>query len=309
MSDRMKRTQKDRAIGLMLKKVILVLAVVLAVGFIYFIGRSLFAAYNQSRLETTLAEYGALKETLRGDGLVLHRETIFKAPAAGFFENTVDDGKKVSAGMLLGYYTVKEDKTPLHAAVSGIFTRRTDGLEEVLQNLTLAAAGPGVFSYRPQQHDPAAEFKPDQTVYKIVGNLEPTRMILQFPLGQDVTELQKDQTATLSVKGRVLGECTVIDYKKDFNKLVILVEFPVFREDLLNTRQIGVDLIFTSPEGYLVPEKSLLVSAGEKGIYCVNGERIIFKTVQVLTIKNGTALVEGLQTNDMVVVNPERVKL
>jgi len=173
----------------------------------------------------------------------------------------------------------------------------------------LAAVGPETFSYRIQHHDPGSEFKTGQGVYKIVDNLAPTRLILQFPEQKETLELKKDQPASLTVDGTMLGESTVIDFKNDYNKLVVLVETDGFKEELLNKRQVEAELTLKSPSGYLVPEKSLVNHGQEKGIYCVDGEEIIFRPVQVLAVKDGTAVVEGLDPNDMVIIKPDKVKL
>lgn len=308
MSKRMARNDRARTRKTVLRLVILILVMGLAGSLVYLGGRNLMVSYSHHQQDTVLVQYGAIEQKLQGEGLVLRRETVFRAPAAGFFENMVSDGSKVSINTFLGYYLNRDEKTALRAAISGLFTRQIDGLEEVLQDINLSAAGPEIFRYRTQHHDPEAEFKPGQGLYKIVDNLEPTRLLLQFPQPKDDPQLVQDQPASLRVNGRILGECSVIDFKKDFGKLVVMVETPDFREDLLNIRQVEAELILKSPSGYLVPEESLQIKGKEKGIYCMDGEEICFKPVQVLAVREGIAVVDGLQPNDMVIVKTRQRK-
>ena len=302
MSKRMARNDRARTRKMILRLVILILVLGLTGSLVYLGGRNLMFAYHKHQRDTVLAQYGTIEQKLQGEGWVIRRETVFQAPAIGFFENMVSDGSKVSINTLLGYYLNRDEKIALRASMSGLFTRQIDGLEEVLGDINLSAAGPETFSYRTQQHDPEAEFKPGQGLYKIVDNLEPTRLLLQFPPPKDDPKLAQGQPASLRVNGRGLGKCTVIDFKNDFDKLVVMVETPDFREDLLNTRKADAELTMKSPYGYLVPEKSLLNNGKEKGIYCIDGEEICFKPVQVLAVRYGIAVVDGLQPNDMVIV-------
>jgi putative membrane fusion protein len=307
MSARQERQERVRARMKALKLAVVMLVIILAGSLVYLAGRNLVAAYHYHQHETILAQYGTIEEILQGQGLVLRHETVFAAPATGFFENMVNDGKKVRINGLVGYYISKGEKTTLKASSSGLFTRQIDGLEGVLQNVDVSAAGPEIFSYRIQYHDPEAEFKAGQGVYKIIDNLEPTRLLLQFP--QQQVTIDKNQLVSLTVDGTRLGECNIVDYKNDFQKLVVMVETADFREELLNKRQVSAELTLKSPSGYLIPEKSVINHGQEKGIYCVDGEEVTFRTVQVLAIKDGTAVVEGLQPNDMVIVKPDKIKL
>jgi putative membrane fusion protein len=295
MSKRKARNERVRTIDSFLRMLVTVAAVALAVSLVYLAGRHLLAAYSKHQRDTVLAQYGVIEQKLSGEALVLRRDKVFGGRAGGFFDYLVNDGSKFGINTPLGYYLSLGEKSTLRAAASGLFTRRIDGLEEVLQNIQLSAVGPETFAYRIQQHDPATEFKPGQGVYKIVDNLAPTRFLLQFTQHQDNPALEPGQTVSLQVNERVLGKCRVIASKQDFEKLVVLVETPHFREELLHIRQAEAVLTVSSPQGYLVPEKSLLVKGKEKGIYCLNGEEVICKPVRVLAVKDGIAVVEGLQ--------------
>lgn len=309
MSPRRERNERARLQRSILRTAVIILISALAVSLIYLAGRNTMIAYRYHQRDTVLAQYGAIEDKLQGQGLVLRRETVFKAPAAGFFENMVSDGSKVRINDLLGYYLSRGEKIALRASASGLFTRQADGLEGVLQDVTLSAAGPEIFSYHSQHHDPEAEFKPGQGVYKIVDNLAPTRLLLLFPQQKENFALKKDQPASLTVDGMRLGECRVIDFKNDFNQLVVMVETAEFREELLHERHVSAELTLKSASGYLLPEKSLLNRGPEKGIYCIDGEEIVFRPVQVLMVKDGTAVVEGLQPNEMIITKPDKVKL
>jgi putative membrane fusion protein len=309
LSNRLERRKRDHTKKTILKYALMILAIVIIAGIIYLVGKNLLTAYNYKHQETMVARYGNLEERLHGDGLVLRSETVISAPADGYFENMISDGTKVSLNTLLGYYLHNGDKTALRAPVTGLFTRQIDGLEEALQDIKLSTVGPEVFSYKTRHQDPEKEFNDGQGVCKVVNNLQNTRLILQFPLLEHNLHLEKNQTVRISVDGQPLGECTVIDFKKDFQKLVIMIETANFREELLNRRQVNVELTLNSQNGYIIPQKSLTNRGKEKGIYCIKGEEALFRPVHVLDLKGDTALVDGLQENDMVVLHPEKIKL
>jgi hypothetical protein len=210
-------------------------------GLFYGVGQNLLTAYNQQRQETVLAHYGYMEDKLQGNGLVLRSETVVPASASGFFENIVSDGQKVALHTLLGYYLCRGEKTPMRAAHHRTIYASagwTGG------GLTGCQAG--------------------QSVFKIVNNLQPTRLILQFPLQELNPKIAQNQIVALSIDGQSLGQCTVIDFKKDFKKLVMMVETADFREELLNRRQVEVMLIMNSQSGIWFLKNLCLIGARKK---------------------------------------------
>lgn len=308
MSSRMDRKDKNRKKKSIIKYALLILIITLLIILIYKVGQNLITLYNRSQRETAVLSYECLEDRLKGEGLVLRSEKTIQAPADGYFENVVTEREKVRRNDLLGYSINSGNKIAVRASVSGIFTAQVDGLEEVLHEISLQAAGPEVFKYNVQTPVPGAEIKTGQDVCKIVNNLIPTQLLLHFPQASHDLQLSEEQKVQLYVDSKLLGSFTIRDYKWDSNVLIMLVEGNEFKENLLNKRFVKVEIVLNSQKGYLVPEKSVVNRGKEKGIYCTKSEEIVFKPVKVLKRKDDKALIEGLNPTDIIIVNPGIIK-
>ncbi|CFX57331.1 Uncharacterized [Syntrophomonas zehnderi OL-4] len=308
MSDRMKRHEREIVKKRLLKCALLILILFLGTGLIYKTGQNISVWYGRKQLDTTVPIYGCLEDKLKGQGLVLRSEITVKAPTVGRFENAVAERDKVARSTLVGYYLNSGRKTALYAPTAGIYTRRVDGLEAALSDIKLASVGPEVFKYQPLLPPNTDEIKAGQGVFKIVNNLIPSLILAHFPVSDPDLTINKQQKVKLLVKDKSLGFFQVADYKRDNDEIFLLLESDDFLEELLDSRLLEVEMVYNSSDGYLVPQKSLVKRGQEKGIYCTKGENIIFKTVKVLDQKDDIAVIEGIEANDIIVVNPAAVK-
>jgi putative membrane fusion protein len=287
-----------------LKIVLLSCLALLIMGFIYQLGHNTYSIIVKLNRNIKVAEYGHMEDKISGEAIVLYKEELASAQFEGRFENMVKDREKTRKGTLLGYYISSRGQTPLRAPISGIFMRRTDGLEEVFREINLQAVSPEIFNYQTSIVAEDKPIQPGQPVYKIVNNLEPIRLLVHFPIENLDFDIVEKQQVKVFLVGKDLGRATVKELKTDFGEMLMILEFNDFQEQLLNQRYIKIELVFDSRSGYLVPEKALVEKEGKKGIYCTKDEDIIFKPVDIIKIKDGKAVVEGLNKNDMVVINP-----
>jgi len=308
LSTRLDRQNRDQHKKTIIKYSLLVLITVLAIGLIYKVGQNAITLHNRNQLQTVVARYGSLEDKLSGEGLVLRSEITVPAPANGHFENMVEEREKVARYAMLGYYIGIDNKTAMRAPAAGIFTRQVDGLEAALQDIKLEAVGPEVFKYQTVSNNPAAEIKVGQSVFKIVNNLEPTKILVHFPLKGTNHKISASQVVKLSINGQEMNYYKVLAYKKDFKELVMIVTSSEFQEDLLDQRLVKVKLLLESNTACLVPYKTLVKKDGKRGVYCTKGEDIVFKPVEVLDVKGNTAVVEGLEAIDVLITNPEILK-
>lgn len=308
MSGRMARSDKQRKRQSIIKYALFILITAMLLGLIYKVGQNMISLYNKNQRETAVLSYGCLEDRLKGEGLVLRNEAVWQAPANGRLENLVAEREKVRRHDLLGYYINSGNKIAIKASGAGIFSARLDGLEAVLQEISLQTTGLEVFKYKTQTAVPGAEIIKGQGVCKIVNNLIPSQLLLHFSPASRNMQLSKGQKVQLYVDSRQLGNFTIRDYKWDSRDLFILVEGNEFREDLLNKRLVEAEIILDSRSGYLVPEKSVVNRGKEKGIYCTKSEEIVFKPVKVLKQKDDKALIEGLNPTDIIIVNPGIIK-
>ncbi len=304
MISRKSRIERQRVRKSAIKIVLLSCLAIIILGFIYKLGQGAYSTISKLNRDIKIAESGIIEDRVPGEAIVLNQEEIAAAEYAGRFENLVKDQEKISKGRLLGYYISARGQASLHAPISGVFIRRTDGLEEVFREINLQAASPEIFKYQTRVILDDKPIQAGQIIYKIVNNLEPTRLLFHSPLERLDFDIVLNQQANVIVDGKDLGKATVKEMKQDFGEILMILEFGEFKEELLDQRYTRVDLLFDSHTGYLVPEKALVESDGQKGIYCVDREDLTFKPVNVLKSKKGKLVVEGLRSQDMLLLNP-----
>jgi len=284
--------------------VLLVGLAVIGLAFIYQIGVYAMSYYDKISRDVRVVEYGRLEDKQAAKAIFLNKEVTVAAEYDGRFENMVKDREKTSRGSLLGYYIGARGQTPIMAQASGIFSLKTDGLETVLGNLSLPVVTPEVFQYQTIPPREGEIILAGQTIYKIVDNLLPTRLLAHYPLEANNNDLQLKQQLKVVMAGKDLGKATITDLKTDFGEQLVMLELNGFREDLLNQRYVDVELVFGSYPGYIIPATALVEKEGKKGVFCTQDESIIFKAVEIVKIKDDKAVVEGLNKNDLLVINP-----
>ncbi len=278
--------------------------VVIVFGFIYRLGLNTLSTINKLSQDVKAVEYGTIEDKLAGTAIVLKKEQVTLAQAEGRFENIIQEGGKIGKGSIVGYFVNSQGQTPLRAQASGIYMRQTDGLEEVLRDINLQTVSPEVFKY--QTHKIAAEqaILAGQAVYKIVDNLEPTRILIQFPLNKVDFDVEITEQVNVIYHGKDLGKARIIEMKSDFDQLLLILEFNHFKDELLNQRYIELELVFDSQSGFMLPNKSIVERDGKKGILLANGEDISFRSIKIIKTKRDISIVEGLNKSDLVANNP-----
>ena len=287
-----------------IKIVLLVILAIISLAFIYQIGVHAISFYDKISRDVRVVEYGRLEDKQAAKAIFLNKEETVTAEYDGRFENMVKDHEKISKGSLLGYYISSQGHTPIIAHTSGIFTLKTDGLETVLGNLNLQGVGPEIFQYQTIAPREGELILAGQAVYKIVDNLTRTRLLVHYPLGDKNDDLKLKQQINVVMAGKDLGKAAIIDLKTDFGEQLMMLELTGFHEDLLNQRYVDVELVFGSYPGYILPVTALVEKEGKKGVFCTQDENIIFKAVEIIKIKDDKAVVEGLNKNDLLVINP-----
>jgi putative membrane fusion protein len=304
LSRRMARLErKDKRMSVV--RVLLLLGLgFLALGLVYRLSINTISTVSKLNRDVKVAEYGTMEDKLSGPAIVLNKEDIVPAVATGHFDNMAKDQEKISKGALLGYFVTAQGQIPLRAQESGTFMRKTDGLESVFSNMDLKAVTPEVFKYKTTEVKEDQPVLAGQPLYKIVDSLEPTRLLVHFPLDKINFDIKPGQQVKILLGGKELGNAVILDTRQDFGELLLMVKFKGFQEELLQQRFVEVEVVFNTYSGYLIPEKALIEKDGKKGIYCSNGEDITFKPVNIIKTKDGIDLVEGLKQNDMIVTNP-----
>jgi putative membrane fusion protein len=277
---------------------------IIALGIIYKFSVNTISTITRFNRDIKVVEYGTIEDKASGKAIVINNEDVVQAQSNGHFENIVKEQEKVSKGALLGYFVNAQGQTPMLAEESGTFIGKVDGLEQVFSNIDLQTVTPDIYKYKITQVKDDQPVLAGQPVFKIVDNLVPTRLLVSFPQSSIDFDVKLEQQVKIVMGGKELGNATITNIRQDFGELLLIVQFKGFQDDLLQQRFVDVDVVFDSSSGYLVPKKAVVESAGNKGIYCSNGEDISFKPVNIIKTKDDICLVEGLKQNDMIVTNP-----
>jgi putative membrane fusion protein len=295
-----RRTARNRVI----KNGLIFIAALICLGVIYKFGVSLQTALIKFNRHVEMATRGTIEDKLTAKAVIINNEEVAYASSPGQFENLVKEKEKVGRQTLLGYYLSSAGKTQIRANKSGIFVRNTDGLEDALSQLDFQSVTPEVFKYKVIDYGRQQNIETGQPIYKLVDSLVPTRLLVHFPEGAADFEIKANHKVKINMAGKEVGTAVISQIKRDFGETLLLLQFNDFREQLLGLRYIEVEVLFDSLEGFMVPEKAVTENQGKKGIYCLNGEDITFKPVQILGQKDHTLVVDGLSVNDMIVTNP-----
>lgn len=304
MSKRLARIERRTARNNLLKKVLTILFALISLGIIYKFGVDTHSKLIKLNRQVEMVNYGTVEDKLAAKAVVINSEEVAYASVAGRFENMVKDQEKVGRQSLLGYYLSSQGKIQVRAIKAGIFMLATDGLEEVFAQLDFASLTPEVFKYKALNYGRGQNLEIGQPVYKLVDNLVPTRLLVHFPQDAADFSIKANQKVNIIMAGREIGPASIREVKQESGETILLLEFTDFREQYLGLRFVEIEVLFNTLTGFLVPEKAVIEHEGKKGIYCLNGEDITFRPVQILGQKDRTLIVDGLNKNDWIVTNP-----
>jgi putative membrane fusion protein len=302
LSERKDRLEREIKRKTILKIVLIFVLLLIVVGMGVPIGRHVLTVGNKLQREVIVVKSTVLDDTLPCKALVLHVEHVVIAQHAGELENLVREQEKVRGGSLVGYLQGYKEKTPLYAPTPGMITVRTDGLEEVLQGLNLKTLGPEVFTYKSVLRDGKTVEKGD-FVLKIVDNLVSTRLALEIPSNKLTMHLKKDQSIEIILNSKQKINATLQEFEEKGENTFIIIQLDDFYTELIYQRFPEVQIVQASYLGCLIPETALAEQNGEKGVFCVKGEDLVFKKVKLVKIMDKELLVEGLEENVMILSN------
>lgn len=306
MSRRQQRLYRREKTRLILRWLIAgsltILVICLAINFCERALNSL-ARYNR---EVVSPQTGCLEETCQGDAIVMHDEETYYAPSEGYFENAVREGERVRVGSTAGFYsTVNGKRIKVEVPATGIYTKHTDGLENAFKHVPLEDLVPEAFAYKPSETVKSGHYYQGDAVFKIVDNIKPTEVLVRVQ-GLLPEQAGKDHEVVLRCGSRELGKALINRIIQLGPEHFLLLQCREFHQSLTKDRFLNLTIIFDRQEGTIIPQKALRSKGSETGIYCIEGERIYFRSVTVLKRQKDMVVVEGLQPNELIIVNSKK---
>ncbi|MEN6391027.1 MAG: HlyD family efflux transporter periplasmic adaptor subunit [Syntrophomonas sp.] len=307
MSLRMERVKKRKKRIWAIQLSLLLLALVLLAAFAYDLEQKAFRNLKEKRMQIVTVSQGNLVDSLAGRALVINQEYLVQAPKQGRFENQAQENAKVRKGQTLGLLIDKDQKIPLTAPGTGIYTAQIDGLEQVLKDPVLNAVGPEIFAFRARIVNADPAIKAGRPVCKVIDNLIPNILVVRIDgEASYLPDIKPGSRVNLWLKGQMLGSALVKEIRLDKPALLKL-ETDNFSEALIGQRYYDLTLTQDSGSGLLVPVSALLGDEANRSVYSYKDGKIYAKKVQVVKIKDKQALVTGLELNEMVVGDPSVV--
>ncbi|MGI5920703.1 MAG: HlyD family efflux transporter periplasmic adaptor subunit [Syntrophomonadaceae bacterium] len=306
MSSRQNRYINKQRFKLLLRWQIIIGSLFVVVFVLYGLYSYTMYSIGNKSPEVIVSKTGSLGDKINVKAIVLNDETTYYAPEEGYFENMVRENDRVRRNQVVGYFVSKSQaRHPMVAITPGIYTTRTDGLEKVFANLNFDNLGIEVFHFKPSVNAGSREHcYGGYPVFKIVNNLNPTRLIIHYRADKGKLTIRPDQPVEIIYRDRKLGSGIVKKANKLSNEVALLAEMADFSPELVGQRYIEATCIFNIKSGYMVPLSAIVVKDSVPGVFYLNGQKVEFKAVRVLKKNNRMAVVEGLEANEMIIKSP-----
>lgn len=295
-----------------LKDVLYVLAIAVMVG-----GTTVFlvAWMNHFRSKSpavVVASPSVFREEIPFSCRLIWNEEVLRAPVDGTVSYPGGAGPRwVRKGEDLALFRAASGNRTVRAPDAGYFVAGLDGLEGSWDYLSLwkgegALPVTGPLSMTPEgakvtKGDAFGKFLPQPQDLRAVGYVDGTEEIID-EIHRGILEFRRDCLAlpfTAEVRvARPMGW-----------KRKVYLTFPVFPPAFLLERTLSLRLCLSTTEGVLVPEQALRQEGAVQGIFVVEGQNCLFRTVLGRPVGDGQYLVtRGLRAGEIVVADASEAR-
>lgn len=309
-TQRRERLQKEKRNRVLARLVIVSLAAALVVALGWSAYRQIAGKVTGMMVGIEYVQEGCLEDRVRAEAVVVHQETLIPSPGRGRFENLVLEGERVRKGSRVGHFYLENGSKSLtiSAPISGVVSYRPDGLEEIMAQLDIEHPRSVVFSYQSAvSEEQGLSYQSGQPLLKMVNNLTPTVLVVRFPHHALGESLQVGQVIDVIGDKDVLGRGKVVGLESKGEQVVASLALDSFCEELINQRRLEVDLVKKRYYGGLVPSQAIIEKEGHTGVFCLRQEKVFFKPVEVVVMRDEWGVVKGLDKGECLVTTPELV--
>lgn len=183
--------------------------------------------------------------------------------------------------------------------MTGRFEDRLDGYEDVFDPLEFKTAlvpltpSGTVSAYSV----PAGEHVDQGQILGKVIQEEPT--FAQVRLDEKLDTVALNDQVGLHIKtAQIQLQGMVVALAHEENENIIVLKLFNAPPAISSVREIEVEVILDQVCGAVVPEQALIRLNGQEGVYCWQGDRWIFKPVEVMALDQGQAIVTGIRPGD-----------
>ncbi|NPV91454.1 MAG: hypothetical protein HPY50_11855 [Firmicutes bacterium] len=277
----------------------------------------LLNAWGRWGIKVEAVQSGVLQETINLDAVVINRETAVLTPVEGKFFPALKEGERVRKGQQLGAMlgeslAGRDPLATIYSPANGLLRLHLDGTEglftqENWEKLDLSQlTPPAAASDRTRQNSLVAA---GGTVAVVVDNLTPTMLALEVEANAEGRSLEAAKELWLQLKpDQPFVRAAVLKQLRAGDKARLLLKLPDFQEELLLQRKTPAVLALNRWSGVIVPSGSLVRQGDDSGVFVVYKGIAEWRRVELIGASGGQTAVSGIDSGELVVVNPALVK-
>lgn len=278
---------------------IFILAVALYWGWLWRTGASI------PKLITVRSVY--FREDVPVRAVLLWREELVKAPSRGVIQYRNGPLPYVAAKKdLVANLLVKGKKRSVYIRDKGYFIPGLDGMEGHWRYSSLwngSASLPEV----PEVvfFNDLSEIRPDRVIGKLIPQPQDLRCILYCPYTEALaSDIEKGYVEFRLRKDGSPFKAEVRVFQPMGHTLKLYLNLPFFSISMIKQRDIKILVNTGEYRGAEIPESSVVIKQGKRGVYLVSGSNACFKKISGMPMSGGRFFVRtGLNPGNLVILN------
>lgn len=304
---------------------------IIASFFLWWLGIGVKNLIVQELLTVQSLKYDKLQQDVLVEATVFRNETVVLAPQGGKLVKNVPEGERIRKGKQVAVVqvaTVENASGAIDIALktpkAGVISYQIDGLEATYSPDNVEKFGPERLAQADIHRQPANvnQLTAGQGAFKVVDNL--TKGYVYLKLSKDqldsefLSECQPDKYLTLQVgkdKQSRKYEWLIKQVFNDAQSVHILLGVRNLPESMYTQRRVPVRIISQQYAGLIVPTSALVEKEGQKGVYVVYKQSVLWQPVEVRGIIGEQAAIRApkdklnskVTANATLITNPQYV--
>lgn len=250
------------------------------------------------------------------EGILYKHENVLHAPVGGELHLVAADGDRLKAGARAAQVVAVQQETGGEAydvatPVAGICCTHLDGFEQILSPDSIEAlAVPKIEKTANKSTSDGMRVEKGQPVLKIIDNLSPVYVYLEIPKSYTPDPVMDKPVQWQAAWERLslkVKPFKVSDKEDRWEGYFALSDYP---DQLLHHRNIRLNITTRTLEGFLVPQKAIVMREGQPGIYLSVKKKACWTQVTIDGELDGLLAVSGpeLTVGSRYVNNPLLVR-
>lgn len=264
--------------------------------------------WHNNRVQLEMTTYGELIVGTEGSGMVIREEKVFYSSHEGEISLQRSEGERVGYGDKVAQISTEAGQKSIYAGKAGILSFAVDGLEDKLSSENLTEDK--VQELKEESSDyshlvSGHSLSPGDEIYRIVDN-QSLKLVVFLPVSWQDNLNEGEEVLLQPANTDIELSADVQRIFESEDELPVLLETRGFVERWLNKRDVEVKLIKSIHRGIKVPRDAIFSRPDGRGVLKAGqGGRFKFTEVSVIASDGESAVVEGINIGEQIIVNPE----